>query len=567
MKTKIAVFDFTGCEGCEFHLLSLNELLLDIFEDFEVVNWRLLKEGEPRDFDIAFIEGAITTDENVKLIKEIRETSKYVVAIGACAINGNVFAELTPKQRELIGPKIYDEHYQLKAKFVDPVSKYVKVDYNVPGCAPNLEIFKKLLEQFRSEKIESPIKEVTPPDYVSKIEGHGRLKINFVEHKSTFIVEESERLIEALVLDKPYGKAPFINARICGICPIAHNLASWKAIESSMGVKVTDETETMRELLLISQMVKSHLLHLFFLVMPDYEGLHGSIELSQKYPKEFEGMLGIKKVSEKSLEIICGSSAFPVFTTLGGFTKIPTLGDLLKLQTELIGVLPNAEHIVNLFGQYEYLDINTDTKFLTMDPLSETSYPLYRGELNINFKEQVVIGSTAKLGFLEDGSIVKVGAMARLNFFNDELTPTAKELFDQYCPNLHNPYHNNIAQSIEIVHFLETMDQLITKLTQIDLAKALAQKNLKSAASSKLGRGVVEAPRGTLIHETTVNESGKIISYNIIPPTQMNLPSLEKEAQVVVDHFKNSGSDDKRVRREIEKLIRAYDPCITCAVH
>jgi len=90
-KTKIAIFDLTGCEGCEFHLFSMDEFLMDLFQDFEIVNWRLLSEKENADFDVAFIEGAVTTKEHINLLKQIRQTSKIVIALGACAISGNVF--------------------------------------------------------------------------------------------------------------------------------------------------------------------------------------------------------------------------------------------------------------------------------------------------------------------------------------------------------------------------------------------------------------------------------------------------------------------------------------------
>jgi coenzyme F420-reducing hydrogenase gamma subunit len=109
-KTKIAIFDLTGCEGCEFHLLSLDELLLDFFQDFEIVNWRLLSEKERADFDIAFIEGAVTTKTQAKLLKKIRETSKIVVALGTCAISGNIF-KIPPEKRKELAKKIYRRDY------------------------------------------------------------------------------------------------------------------------------------------------------------------------------------------------------------------------------------------------------------------------------------------------------------------------------------------------------------------------------------------------------------------------------------------------------------------------
>jgi coenzyme F420-reducing hydrogenase gamma subunit len=200
-KTKIAIFDLTGCEGCEFHLLSLNELLLDFFQDFEIVNWRLFSEQKKADFDVAFIEGAVTTQEQIKLLKEIRETSKVVVALGACAISGNFFTELTAEKRKLMAKKVYDENYKLKGEFLAPVEKFIKVDAKIPGCPANVEVLKNFLKQLRKKKTTSKIKKVSPPDFTAKIEGHGTLKVNFQKKEVDFEVVERERLVEGLVLE------------------------------------------------------------------------------------------------------------------------------------------------------------------------------------------------------------------------------------------------------------------------------------------------------------------------------------------------------------------------------
>ncbi|MDP2821006.1 MAG: hypothetical protein Q8O39_02290, partial [bacterium] len=218
-KTKIAIFDLTGCEGCEFHILSLDELLLDFFQDFEITNWRLLSEKEPADFDIAFIEGAVTTKEQINLLKQIRETSKIVVALGACAISGNIFAQLPKGKRKKFAAKIYDKNYRLKAEFLEPVEKFIRVDEKIPGCPSDIEVFKRTLEKLKTRKIVSRIKKVVPPDFIEGIEGHGVLKINLKKREAEFVVEESERLVEGLLLGKDFGLAPFITSRICGICP------------------------------------------------------------------------------------------------------------------------------------------------------------------------------------------------------------------------------------------------------------------------------------------------------------------------------------------------------------
>lgn len=561
---KIAIFDLTGCEGCQFHLLSLDELLMDFFQDFEITNWRLMSEKDKTDFDIAIIEGAVTTKEDIELLKKIRETSKIVVAIGACAICGNVFVQLSPEQRKKLAPKIYDKDYKLKAEFLEPVEKFIKVDEKIHGCPPDIEAFKKLLESFKKEKISSKIKEVQQPDYTAKIEGHGVLKINFSRKQVAFDVEESERLVEGLLLGKPYQQAPFITSRICGICPVAHNLCSWLAIEDALKIDFSEETIILRKILLSAQIIKSHLLHLFFLVLPDYAGVESATELAKIYPAEFHLMLNIKRAADQALKIVGGSTAFPTNTIFGGFKKPPSYSQLLSLCGFISEVLDEAEDLIKLFAGLEIPQLRVDIKLIHIFP-DDNSYPFYPGKLTSLIKEIIKKGSTAKLGVLANGVIVKGGALARINFNSDKLSPKTKEVFDETTFALNNPFNNNLAQAIEISHFLEEITILVDRLKNRDLQKAKGFEKPNISRQVFVGKGSLEAPRGTLIHQIELNPAGKIVDYNIIPPTQINLASLEKEAQILIGML--SDKPKKEQTKLVEKLIRAFDPCITCAVH
>lgn len=557
-KTKIAIFDLTGCEGCEFHILSLDEMLLDLFQDFEITNWRLLSEKERADFDVAFIEGAATTKEHIKLLKQIRETSKIVVAMGACAISGNIFAQLkNPEQRKKIAQKIYDKNYKLKAEFLEPVEKFIKIDAKVPGCPPDMEIFKKLLKELREKKIISKKKKVSPPDYTAKIEGHGTLKINFRKKRADFEVEESERLVEGLLWGKNFNLAPQNTSRICGICPVAHNLCSLAAIENGLNIEPSIETIILRKILLASQTIKSHLLHLFFLVLPDYAGVKGSIELAKKYPAEFHLMLNIKRVADEALKVVAGSSAFPLNTTVGGFRTTPDKNKLLAVKSSIFEVIDEAQDLIKLFSGLKIPELKSDVRFITIKP--QKNYPYYPGKTNQIIKEIIKKSSPAKLGVLETGEVVKGGALARLSGFSKNLNPKAKKALSNTNLDFKNPFNNNLAQAIEILHFLEETINLIEEITNRDINKSKAPA-LKPMPSIVSGEACLEAPRGILFHQIKIKE-GKIIDYNIIPPTQINLASLIKEAQQLVKTSK------KISEQEIEKLIRAFDPCITCAVH
>jgi coenzyme F420-reducing hydrogenase alpha subunit/Ni,Fe-hydrogenase III small subunit len=563
-KTKIAIFDLTGCEGCEFHLLSLNELLLDLFQDFEITNWRLLSKKETSDFDIAFIEGAVTTKKQIILLKQIRKTSKIVVALGACAISGNVFAQLTVKQRKKLAQKIYDKNYKLKAKFLIPVEKFIKVDEKIPGCPPDIEVFKKILEKFKTRKIVSPIRKVAPPDFTERIEGHGTLKINLKKREVKFVAEESERLVEGLLLGKDFGLAPFITSRICGICPIAHNICSLSAIENALKIEMTEETMILRKILLSGQIIKSHLLHLFFLVLPDYARTQNSIKLSKKYPAEFHLMLNLKRIADEILKIVSGSPVFPSNTMIGGFKNPPQINELLAIRSSIFEIIDEAQDLIKLFASLETPNLKVNSVFAHIFP-PENSYPFYHGHFLQAIKEIIQKNSTAKIGVLKSGKIIKVGALSRLNHFANVLNPKAKGAFKQFPPDFNNPFHNNLAQAIEILHFLEETINLIEKLLDKDLNKSKGIEKVILPSKIISGSSCLEAPRGILFHQVKINSQGKIIDYNIIPPTQINLASLEREAQELIQKQKRATL--LQTKRQIEQLIRAFDPCITCAVH
>jgi len=564
-KTKIAIFDLTGCEGCQFNLFALDELLLDFFQSFEITNWRLLAEPEKKntDFDIAFIEGAVTTKEHIKLLRQIRETSKVVVSMGACAISGNVFAQIAEKQRKKLSKKIYGKNYKLKAKFLFPVEKFIKVDEKIAGCPADLDQFKKLLKKIGNQKITSKIKAVTLPDFTAKIEGHGVLKINFKNKGVKFDVEEGERLVEGLLLGKNYTQAPFITSRICGICPTAHNLCSLSAIEDAFDIKISKETITLRQILSAGQTIKSHILHLFFLVLPDYAVLKSSIDLAKKYPAEFHLMLNLKKIADEMLKVVGGSSAFPMNTTVGGFKTPPNLKALLAIRSSIFDVIDESEDIIKLFSNIKMPQLKVNTKFATITPPTD-SYPFYPGTFPHTITETMKKGSTAKLGFL-NGDIIKVGALSRLNFYANALKPKAKQVFKKLKPELSNPFNNNLAQAIEILHLLENTADLIETLINKDLKKSVAPIKQKLPTKTVSGKASLEAPRGVLLHQIKINSAGNIIHYNITPPTQINLASLEKEAQELIKQQKNLSEEE--VKKQVQQLIRAFDPCITCAVH
>lgn len=152
---KVAIFDFTDCEGCEVELLGLSDILMKLANEHTIANFRLLSEFDSKGpFDLSIVEGVITTKEEIKKIKWVREQSKILVTFGACACTGGIHAILNKKkEREVAKNKIYGKLYKLKAKEIHPVSYYVKVDAMIKGCPPNLYEIRKALIYLLKGKI------------------------------------------------------------------------------------------------------------------------------------------------------------------------------------------------------------------------------------------------------------------------------------------------------------------------------------------------------------------------------------------------------------------------------
>lgn len=411
--------------------------------------------------------------------------------------------------------------------------------------------------------------------YICKIEGHGDLKLDYKSGKARLVVDEGERLFEKLVTNRPYSDAPFITARICGICPTAHILASVKAIENAFGVKVTNNIVSLRKALLCGQIIQSHALHLFFLAAPDYLNVVNALELHQNNPELFKTAIKMKKVGDKIVEVIGGRAVHPTTPIVGGFTSVPTRNELRALTEEINSHLNAALETVELFSGFKYPTLKRETEYLAIQKDKKLSY--YDGDLIVSnrnlktpvenypyaMKEMVVEDSTAKQA-TRDGHGFMVGALARLSLDNEHLHPKAAysyhQIWGHHFPTF-NSFHNNVAQAIEIVHLMEE--------AIFELEKVINDKNeiYRVPYSVKAGQGVgaIEAPRGTLYHGVNIDDKGFITLYDIVVPTVQNLVNMQEDATEYLS--KNLTKNKEKTYHEIEMVIRAYDPCITCSVH
>lgn len=152
-KPKIAIYDFTDCEGCEVKLVSLREKLLLVENKVDIVNWRLGQERfEPGPYDITIIEGTPITQHEIDLLKELRQNSKILVALGACAALGGIPAIMPEKDRKVWYEKIYTTQYHPKGIDALPLSAYVVVDFSIHGCPVDEDEIVRAVEDLLSGK-------------------------------------------------------------------------------------------------------------------------------------------------------------------------------------------------------------------------------------------------------------------------------------------------------------------------------------------------------------------------------------------------------------------------------
>ncbi len=394
--------------------------------------------------------------------------------------------------------------------------------------------------------------------YITKIEGHGSLDVDWGKNKVKLNIHEGERLFEGLLVGRSIGEAYWITPRICGVCPIAHNLASVRACEDGYEVKVSPKTELLRQLMDCGQMIQSHVLHMAFLALPDYLGIDRATELAKKNPKVFKVVLDLKEVSDDIAYVVAGRNVHPTTITIGGFHKIPERKELENLLKKIKNTKKAAKIFMKLCIGVKYPALKADFELVAQNGkniLSSKDKKVSIKDYKKTITEEIKTYSTAKFGTYKHREMM-VGALARMYF----------ELKDKKMRSLldfENPFYNNMAQGIEIYLYHKKAEEILEKFLGGNLSFPVAEPKKKKGPYE--GIGAHEAPRGGLYHEYHFNSKGDITYANIITPTVQNLTSIENCANRLMKQYGDKSQKEKE--HLMEMLVRAYDPCITCSVH
>ena len=409
----------------------------------------------------------------------------------------------------------------------------------------------------------------------TRVEGHGNLKV-YLDGSRVERVElclsESPRLFEALLVGRSFAELPEIICRICSLCSTVHKVTALLALEKAFGTAVSRVTRLTRELILNGGQIQSHSLHLFCLLLPDLLDLQGVTDLARQAPDLLKSGLAIKRAGNLIQETAGGRLIHPVNLVLGGLGQRIPRDSLLRLRDELDAIIPACAGAYLLFrSPFDFPPLPAPNYFALQEagvPFSGEQFRTHDGrgfpvEAYRDFVvEQVLPHSHAKNAQVF-GRHPCVGALARLNL-GSALGSGAREVLAKVQGEIigQDMRGNALAQAIELYQAAQRSRDLVQELLEIGKD---GEGNATVLPASGLGSAACEAPRGVLIHSYAFDGAGICTGADVLTPTSLNQGALAGDLLALACGME--GADTGRLVGALERLIRCYDPCISCAVH
>jgi len=418
-------------------------------------------------------------------------------------------------------------------------------------------------------------------EHVTRVEGHGNIVLDVKKgeiKKLQWQISEAPRFFEAMLRGRYYDELRTITSRICGICSIGHSLASLKATEDALNINISKQTAILRRLAINGENMQSHILHFGYLTLPDLFGIGSVFPLvGSKNNDTLLKIVKLHRLSNEMSDLICGRTTHPIRLQVGGFSAVPTKKQLLDLKEKLKEGLNLTKDVAKVTKDVvdNFPDFNRETEYIALT--SNKEYAFYDGDIAStdtgvykDYKnydkitnEYFVPQSTALYAKHKRESYM-VGALARFNLNSKQLNHVGKEIADLF--NLkavnYNPFMNNIAQLIEFAHNIEDSINWIDLLVENGLKD---EKPKEVELKKGRGVGIVEVPRGMLIHDYKINDKGRCEKANCVIPTNQNHANIQKDMEKLVPEILEKPK--KEIELNLEMLVRAYDPCISCSTH
>lgn len=440
---------------------------------------------------------------------------------------------------------------------------------------------------------------------VSRIEGHAKISIQLDDHghvSSTEFHVTQVRGFEKFTEGRPYYEMPGITARICGICPISHLLASAKACEAIMAVKIPPAAIKLRELLHCAQFVQSHALSFFYLSAPDFllgmdsdPAARNVLGVIAKHPEVARDGIELRKFGLQLVEGLAQERVHPAWIVAGGVAS-PLAS---SIRDRVLAELPAANAIAQRtfrFFQAAIDDYKSEIEYFGSAPTMYAGLVDRRGNLqlydgSLRFREenggilQDEVGADEYAKWIGEASlresylkapyfkpkgfpqgVYRVGPLARINVADRCGTPSADKELQAFRARFGSPAHSaflyHYARLIEIVYALERIESLLADPNILD-----KHVRAKADVNSLEGVGMIEAPRGVLIHHYKVNEEGAIVWANLLVATGHNNLAIGRSVQQVAEHYVNGAKLEEGMLNRVSAVVRAYDPCLSCSTH
>jgi coenzyme F420-reducing hydrogenase alpha subunit len=412
-------------------------------------------------------------------------------------------------------------------------------------------------------------------NYLARVEGESGMSVRIKNGQVADVklkIFEPPRFFEAFLRGRSYVEAPDITSRICGICPIAYQMSAVHAMEDALGITVSAPVRALRRLVYCGEWIESHALHVFMLHAPDFLGYPDAIHMAKDHPNLVQQGLELKKLGNEVISLLGGRAIHPINVRVGGFYRTPTrqelapLGDRLKRGRDVCREIVRWSRTLPIRGysrDYEFVALRHPFEY----PMNEGRIVSNRGlditprEYDAHFEEEHVAYSNALHSVIKGRGAYLTGPLARFNLNFDRLPPSVEEAAREVglAGACRNPFESIIVRCLEMLYAFDEAVRIL------DAYEPPEVPFVDCDPREATGYAATEAPRGTLYHRYSIDETGIIKDAKIVPPTSQNQKMIESDLREYVGPRVEMPVD--QLRAECEQVIRNYDPCISCSTH
>ncbi|MBI5224360.1 nickel-dependent hydrogenase large subunit [Candidatus Micrarchaeota archaeon] len=408
-------------------------------------------------------------------------------------------------------------------------------------------------------------------DAISKIEGHAALSLKVRNDEVLdvqFQITEQKRFYSQAVRGKSALNVAQLVSRICGTCSIAHLSCCLEAVENALKIEPTQQTKLLRKLTTYGMYIRDHAMHLYMFSLPDVLRKDSILEIAETSPELVEQCFKIKAAGNNLSKLIAGKAIHATYPEIGGHAQIPDKEAVKKSIAELKSAREEIFDMMQIYHESDfkferetrYVCTNNDDFSYTGDEIiSSTGTPVPKSHYLWHL-QRVILPYSTSTGFQFRGKEFMVGSLARMNLKKNSLHKDTKRDASSYIAEFPSKdvYKNNLAQAIETLH---SIDHSIELLETTDFRP---ETPIAPTIKDGIGVAAIEAPRGTLYYHVEIGDL-KVKEVDLVIPTAQNQVNIGFDIKQLVET--NLHLPKPELEFEIEKLIRAYDPCMSCATH